>query len=44
MSAFFGVYVPCVRAVRALYIFPQPLAIVVVIVALMPFLVTPHAQ
>ena len=29
---------------RALYMFLKPLAIVAVIVALMPFLVTPYAQ
>ena len=28
MSAFWCNYVPCVGAVRALYMFPQPLAIV----------------
>ena len=39
-----GVYVPCVGAVRALYMFPQPLAVVAVIVALMSFLVMPHIQ
>ena len=43
MSAFRCVYVPCVGAMRSLYMFPQPLAVVVVIMALMPLLVTPHA-
>ena len=44
MSTFKCVYVPCVGAVRSLYMFPQPLAIVAVIMALMPLLVTPYAQ
>ena len=44
MSAFRCVYVPCVGVVRALYIFPQPLAIVAIIVVLMPLLVMLHAQ
>ena len=39
-----GVYVPYVGDMRALYMFPQPLAIVAIIVALMPLLVTPYAQ
>ena len=39
-----GVYVPCVGAVRTLYMFPQPLAVVPIIVALMPLLVTPYAK
>ena len=44
MGAFRCVYVPCVGVVRALYMFPQPLAIVAIIVVLMPLLVTLHAQ
>ena len=44
MNAFKCVSVPCVGTVRALYMFPQHLAVVVVMVALMPLLVTPHAQ
>ena len=38
-----SVYVPCVGDVRALYMLPWILAIVVHIVVLMPFLVTPPA-
>ena len=44
MSVFKCAYVPCVGAMRALYMFPQLLAIVVVVVVLMPLLVTLHAQ
>ena len=43
MSAFRCVYVPCVDVVRVLYMFPQLLAIVAVIVVLMLLLVTLHA-
>ena len=42
-SALRGVYLPCIGAVRALYMFPQPLAVVVVNVALKPLLATPYA-
>ena len=38
------VYVPCIGAVRILYMFPQPLAVGVVNVALMSLLIMPHAQ
>ena len=43
MSASRYVYLHCVSVVRVLYMFPQPLAVVVVIVALMPLLVMPYA-
>ena len=39
-----GVCVPCIGAVRALYMPLQPLAVMAVNVALMSLLVTPHAQ
>ena len=38
-----SVYIPCVGNVRALYMLPWILAVVVDIVMLMPFLVTPLA-
>ena len=44
MSAFRCVYVPCVGAVRALYMFPQLQVVVAVIVVLMPLLVALHTQ
>ena len=43
MSVFQSVYVPCVGNVRALYMLPWILAVVIDIVTLMSFLVTPPA-
>ena len=44
MNTFMRVFVPCVGAVRGLYMFPHFLAIVAVIVVLMPILVMLYAQ
>ena len=44
MSVFRCVSVPCVGAVRGLYMFPHLLAVVAVIVVLIPILVTLYAQ